>query len=129
MPKVPPSGMTQRVSPYPVPNMQRANSPRPSAGAWSPQDDDNLMNARAQGLSWAPIAQIHFPNKTGNACRKRHERLMEKRSVENWDGMKVEQLAREYLELRKEMWEMLANRVGEKWQIVEAKVNTPPSNI
>ncbi len=43
--------------------------------------------------------------------------------------MKVEQLAREYLELRKEMWEMLANRVGEKWQIVEAKVNTPPSNI
>lgn len=125
MPKAPPSTTTQRMSPYPMPNTQRPSrpsSPRPSGGAWSPQDDETLKTARSEGLSWAPIAQIYFPNKTGNACRKRHERLSEKKKGDNWDSLKLEQLAREYLDVRKDMWDMLASRVGEKWQDVEAIV-------
>ncbi|KAI9849475.1 MAG: hypothetical protein M1837_004095 [Sclerophora amabilis] len=93
---------------------------RPST-AWTPSEDQILMNTRAQGLNWAPIQQAHFPNKTPNACRKRHERLMERRNAEDWDADKLESLAKEYLNLRKDMWSMLANQVGEKWQVVEAK--------
>ncbi len=48
---------------------------------------------------------------------------MEKRSVDDWDGEKIERLAREYVEVRSEMWETLARRFGEKWQTVEAKVS------
>jgi len=121
MPRVPRPGPNQRTSPYPVSNLPR--SPRPSTGAWSAEDDEILMNARAQQLSWAPLAQRYFPDKTGNACRKRHERLMEKNREEKWEGGKIEMLAREYLGIRQEMWQMLANRVGEKWQTVEAKVS------
>ncbi|KAI9806016.1 MAG: hypothetical protein M1833_004423 [Piccolia ochrophora] len=89
--------------------------------AWTAQEDQLLMNARAQGLNWAPIQQAHFPGKTPNACRKRHERLMERRSAEDWDAEKFQTLAKEYQSLRKDMWTMLGNRVGEKWQLVEAK--------
>ena len=74
-------------------------------------------------MNWQPIATKYFPDKTANACRKRHERLMEKRNnTENWEGVKMETLAKAYNDLREEMWKILADRVGEKWQIVEAKV-------
>jgi hypothetical protein len=91
---------------------------------WSPEDDNTLMEARSSGLNWQPIAAKHFPNKTANACRKRHERLMERRNAEDWDGEKLETLATEYMAVRREMWSVLADRVGEKWQIIEAKVGT-----
>ena len=93
-----------------------------SAAAWSAKDDETLMNARASGLNWQPIASKHFPSKTANACRKRHERLMEKRNAEDWEGVKLETLASEYMNVRREMWSVLASRVGEKWTMVEAKV-------
>lgn len=48
---------------------------------------------------------------------------MEKNREEKWEGGKIEMLARAYLEIRQEMWKMLADRVGEKWQTVEAKVS------
>ena len=80
------------------------------------------MAARAKGLSWNPIATKHFPTKTANACRKRHERLMERRNAEDWDGVKLDMLAREYMAVRREMWSVLADRVGEKWEIIESKV-------
>jgi hypothetical protein len=51
---------------------------------------------------------------------------MERRNAEDWDGIKLETLAREYMEVRKEMWEILGRRVNEKWQIVEAKVCAVP---
>lgn len=89
---------------------------------WTAEDDEVLMAARASGLNWQPIATKHFPNKTANACRKRHERLMERRNAEDWDGVKLETLATEYMAIRREMWSILADRVGEKWQIIEAKV-------
>jgi hypothetical protein len=94
-----------------------------STSIWTAEDDETLMAARAQGMNWQPIANSHFPNKSGNACRKRHERLMEKRNAEDWDGIKLERLAVEYMAVKKEMWSMLAIRLGEKWQNVEAKVS------
>ncbi|KAI9668678.1 MAG: hypothetical protein M1829_005291 [Trizodia sp. TS-e1964] len=124
MPKVTKAPNTQRTSPVAVNGANgtpASNSLRPSSGAWSPRDDEILMQARAQGLNWVPIQQAHFSAKTPNACRKRHERLMEKRSVEDWDSLKLDKLAMEYMNLRKDMWQMLATRVGEKWQLIEAK--------
>lgn len=84
------------------------------------------MQARQRGLNWQPIASQFFPDKTANACRKRHERLMDKRnSADNWDGVKVETLAKAYVDVREQMWKILADRIGEKWQNVEAKVCHP----
>ncbi|KAH0542565.1 hypothetical protein FGG08_003070 [Glutinoglossum americanum] len=121
MPKVSRSNSPQRISPYPVSNGAPPTSLRSSSGAWAPHDDEILINARAQGLNWAPIQLQHFPTKTPNACRKRHERLMERRSAEDWDGGKLEKLAMEYMNMRKDMWTMLAAKVGEKWQVIEGK--------
>ncbi|KAF2814528.1 uncharacterized protein BDZ99DRAFT_458553 [Mytilinidion resinicola] len=92
-----------------------------AATTWTTKDDETLMSARASGLNWQPIATKHFPSKTANACRKRHERLMERKNAEDWDGVKLETLAMEYMNVRREMWTILANRVGEKWTMVEAK--------
>lgn len=101
------------------------SSIRPSSGAWNPQDDQTLMTARAQGMNWAPIQQAYFPSKTANACRKRHERLMERRNADDWDGLKLENLAKNYMGMRREIWSGLASLTGEKWNVVEQKVNTP----
>ncbi|KAH7400209.1 hypothetical protein BKA64DRAFT_778463 [Cadophora sp. MPI-SDFR-AT-0126] len=94
---------------------------RPSSGAWTPSDDQALMAARAQGMNWAPIQQMYFPNKTPNACRKRHERLMERRNADDWDGQKLENLAKNYMGMRREIWSTLAAQTGEKWNVVEQK--------
>lgn len=98
---------------------------RPSSGAWSPADDHTLMQARSAGMNWQPIKQMYFPLKTPNACRKRHERLMEKRNADDWDGMKLEGLARSYMGMRREIWAGLAEATGEKWSVVEQKVFPP----
>lgn len=92
------------------------------SSSWSAKDDETLIQARAQGLNWNQIAPKHFPVKSANACRKRHERLMERQNAEQWDGVKLDVLAQAYMEVRREMWSILAARVGEKWQVVETKV-------
>ncbi|EON63236.1 hypothetical protein W97_02463 [Coniosporium apollinis CBS 100218] len=98
-----------------------ANSTR-VASTWTPQDDEVLMSARQSGMNWQPIATKHFPSKTANACRKRHERLMDRGKADEWNGVKLETLAKEYMNVRKEMWTILAERLGgEKWTMVEAK--------
>ena len=95
-----------------------------SSTPWSPASDDQLVHARQEGLNWASIAEKHFPNKTANACRKRHERLMEKRGSQGeWNGGKFEEVAKAYAEVREEMWRILADRVHEKWSVVERKVS------
>ncbi|KAM0279180.1 hypothetical protein ACHAQH_004724 [Verticillium albo-atrum] len=94
---------------------------RASSGAWTPQDDQTLLAARAQGLNWAQIQITYFGNKTPNACRKRHERLMERKGADDWDNRKLERLAKEYMSMRKDIWAGLAARTGEKWNVVEAK--------
>lgn len=97
-------------------------SHRPSSGAWTYQDDQQLMAARAQGLNWSQIKDTYFPSKTANACRKRHERLAERRDADDWDQRKMQRMAKEYMTMRKEIWGPLAARTGEKWSVVEAKV-------
>jgi hypothetical protein len=47
---------------------------------------------------------------------------MERQNAEQWDGVKLNELAQAYMEVRREMWSLLASRVGEKWQLVELKV-------
>ena len=94
------------------------------SSSWSAQDDETLIQARTQGLNWNQIAPKYFPNKSPNACRKRHERLMERMNAEQWDGVKLDVLAQAYMEVRREMWSLLAARVGEKWQLVETKVSS-----
>lgn len=114
-----PLSSTSYASPLPP---APVSSIRPSSGAWNPADDQTLMAARAQGMNWAPIQQAYFPSKTPNACRKRHERLMERRSADDWDGLKLENLAKNYMGMRREIWSGLAAQTGEKWNVVEQKV-------
>jgi hypothetical protein len=92
------------------------------SSSWSTRDDETLIQARAQGLNWNQISPKHFPQKSANACRKRHERLMERQNAEQWDGVKLDVLAQAYMDVRREMWSILGARVGEKWQLVEQKV-------
>ncbi|KAJ2902812.1 myb family transcription factor [Zalerion maritima] len=95
---------------------------RASSGAWSGQDDQTLLAARAQGLNWSQIQATYFPSKTSNACRKRHERLMERKGADDFDARRFQLVAKEYMNMRKEIWQGLAQRTGEKWNVVEAKV-------
>jgi hypothetical protein len=92
------------------------------SSSWSAKDDETLIQARAQGLNWNQISPKHFPQKSPNACRKRHERLMERQNAEQWDGVKLDILAQAYMDVRRDMWSILAARVGEKWTLVEQKV-------
>lgn len=49
---------------------------------------------------------------------------MERQNAEQWDGgVKLDVLAQAYMEVRREMWSILAARVNEKWQLVEQKVD------
>ncbi|KAJ4407087.1 hypothetical protein N0V85_004418 [Neurospora sp. IMI 360204] len=100
----------------PLPTQHRASS-----GAWNQDDDRALLALRAMGKNWNQIQREAFPNKTGNACRKRHERLMERRGQTDFDSLKLERLSKEYMSMRKEIWKPLADRCGEKWHVVEAQ--------
>ncbi|KAL2169458.1 hypothetical protein VTG60DRAFT_6002 [Thermothelomyces hinnuleus] len=92
---------------------------RASSGAWNQEDDRTLLTLRAMGKNWNQIQREAFPGKTGNACRKRHERLMERRGQNDFDNRKLERLCKEYMGMRKEIWQPLASRCGEKWNVVE----------
>lgn len=117
----------QTTRPSQIPGPLTTQTNERSSAAWSTEDDNLLMRCRTSGMNWQPIATNHFPTKTPNACRKRHERLMEKRNAESWDGLKIEDLARAYMGCRETMWRMVGEKVGEKWNIVEMKVLcTPP---
>jgi hypothetical protein len=102
------------------------SSVRPSSEAWTPRDDQTLMQARAQGMNWAHIQQGYFPFKTPKACRKRHERLMERRNADDWDGLRLDNLAKNYMTMRRDIWSGLAAQTGEKWNVVEQKVGLRP---
>ncbi|KAI9711169.1 MAG: hypothetical protein M1828_001955 [Chrysothrix sp. TS-e1954] len=88
---------------------------------WSSHDDEVLMQARVKGMGWPQIAKQYFPAKSYNACRKRHERLMGRKDFEDWDQDRLESLGRRYMDLRKEMWSVLGDAVGERYDVVEAK--------
>lgn len=96
---------------------------RPSSGAWTAADDVQLIKARKHGLNWKQIRNTYFPNKSPNACRKRHERLLERREPDEWSQDRLQNLARNYMELRKDIWAPLAARTGERWNVVEQRVS------
>lgn len=49
---------------------------------------------------------------------------MDKRNSNgSWEGVKVETLAKAYLDVREEMWKILAAKVNENWKTVEQKVS------
>jgi hypothetical protein len=48
-------------------------------------------------------------------------------SVAYPDNDKLERLCTEYMTMRKEIWQPLAARYGEKWNVVEMQVRHPPS--
>jgi hypothetical protein len=106
------------VGPSGLPAQHRASS-----GAWTASEDQTLLAARQSGQNWTQIQAAYFPTKTPNACRKRHERLMERRGADDWDTRKMEQIAKEYMAMRKEIWAPLALRTGQKWHVVEQKVS------
>ena len=91
---------------------------------WTPEDDARLKQARKDGMNWEPIAKTWFPSKTANACRKRHERLMEKvNTTEEWDSAQLEAMEIAYYKFRERMWKFIADEINEKWQTVESKVS------
>ncbi|AEO55669.1 hypothetical protein MYCTH_2299736 [Thermothelomyces thermophilus ATCC 42464] len=89
-------------------------------GTWTAEDDKTLLQARSRGQNWAELQRTHFPNKTANACRKRYERLVERRGIHDYSGRRLEMVAKEYMNMRRELWSGLADRVGMKWEVVEA---------
>ncbi|KAI4742485.1 hypothetical protein E4T50_07104 [Aureobasidium sp. EXF-12298] len=126
MPKIKRISSNPRQAPFPLTQARQSASAEPQLGHrntanWSSADDEVLAAARAAGLNWQSTAAKHFPNKTANACRKRHERLVERRTHEDWTTKRLDTLAVQYMELRKEIWSPLAVKVGERWNVVEAK--------
>lgn len=130
-PELPESTMMQSTPQYPmnggpVQPLQYPPPPthqRPSSSAWTQQNDEILLTARARGMNWQPISAQYFQDKSPNACRKRHERLIMMRSSnEDWEGEKMKELADQYMTMRESIWKPLADQMGEKWMVVELKV-------
>lgn len=107
-----------------APSTPKPTLPSTAAGPWQPEYDAQLIEARKHSLNWADISQQYFPSKTANACRKRHERLMDVfQTTEDWEPTKLEEMAAAYVELRQQIWEVLAKEIGENWKVVETKVS------
>ena len=94
-------------------------------GTWTAEDDTTLIQARKQGQNWTDLQRAHFPSKSSNACRKRYERLVERRGLNDHSGRRAEKIASEYMSMRRETWSGLAERVGMRWELVEALVRIP----
>jgi hypothetical protein len=48
---------------------------------------------------------------------------MERKGADDWDVRKFEKIAKEYMSMRKELWQPLAAKCGEKWTVVEQRVS------
>ncbi|KAK3331807.1 hypothetical protein B0T19DRAFT_86912 [Cercophora scortea] len=97
------------------------DQPANNYGTWTAAEDRALLSARSRGHHWASIQRDFFPTKTANACRKRHERLMERQGTNHLDARRLERVAKEYMNMRQEMWSGLAARMGEPWELVEGQ--------
>jgi hypothetical protein len=103
----------------------KQSQPRSSA-AWTKTDDEKLIDCRRQGEKWETIAKEHFAPKSANACRKRHERLLEMEAcVDAADKIKHEDLGVAYKKHREVFWQAIASDLGnDKWEACEAMVST-----
>ena len=100
-------------------------SARSSSASWDLEADWLLKEARSRDMNWGLIQQTYFPNKSANACRKRHERLMSMRNNALCSGEREERIAQSYIALRKETWAPIAAQTGEEWHVIEQKVCRP----
>ena len=46
------------------------------------------------------------------------------KTADSWDNAKLEKLAVAYNDYREQMWKVIGHNMGEKWQVVEAKVSS-----
>ena len=108
------------MPPQPTPQLHHPGQSAP----WSVQEDEVLMNAKAAGLGWNEIHQRYFQTKSGNACRKRHERLMQKLRTTDWDDNRIRRVMTEYGRpgVREKFWGGIANSLGERWEDCERVV-------
>ncbi|KIX01668.1 uncharacterized protein Z518_09394 [Rhinocladiella mackenziei CBS 650.93] len=108
---------TSSIAPH---SARREPLPRPGQSSpWTAEEDNILLDAKSQGLAWEEIKIKHFPNKSGNACRKRHERLLAKARKTDWDEARVQKLVNCYSRCREQIWRQLSDQVGERWDEVE----------
>ena len=91
---------------------------------WTAADDSALIDAKGQGLGWNEIHQRFFPNKSGNSCRKRHERLMFKLRSCEWSDGRIQNVMNAYNTrgVREHFWRGIADPFGENWQDAEKVV-------
>lgn len=101
-----------------VPQAAPEQPRRLSSGAWSEEQDLKLIQLRKTAGNWAKIAE-HFDGKTGNACRKRHERLLDRQKNASRDGDTLQRVSKAYMGMRKEVWRELAKQTQLKWSDVE----------
>lgn len=94
-------------------------------GPWTVEMDEILIEHHRR-LKWDQIAERFFNNtKTGNACRKRHARvIMERKEPARWDQERVQKVINAYNResMREKMWKPLAEATNERWQDVERLV-------
>jgi len=111
----------------PAPHMQRDKVPRPGqSGPWTHEEDEILKAERGRGSGWDDIHKMHFPGKSGNACRKRYERLSIKARDTSWDDGRINKLLSIYSRHRESVWRPVADEAGEKWEDVERVVSLVP---
>jgi hypothetical protein len=110
-------------APAPLSPVTAPAHPNQSA-LWLDQEDTMLINAKNQGLGWNEIHKMYFPTKSGNACRKRHERLMTKLRSSDWDEARIAQVMAEYDRpgVREAFWGRIAAPFHERWEDVEKVV-------
>jgi len=120
--------MAQSMRPPPAmraPMTPHEPLPKPGQSSpWTTEEDNLLVEAKSQGLAWEEIHKRHFPNKSGNACRKRHERVMAKLRETDWDEARIRRVISQYNRpgVRESIWRPLSDLVGEKWEDVEKVV-------
>ena len=94
-----------------------------SGQGWTDGEDQLLVEAKKKGLQWNAISEQYFTGKSGNACRKRHERILQ-RSRAEWPEDKLERLATTYMSMREQIWTRIADELGEsRWERVENMVS------
>jgi hypothetical protein len=92
---------------------------------WTEEDDRTLLDAKSKGLGWNDIHMRYFPGKSGNACRKRYERVIQKAKQTNWTDERVRMVMATYDQPsnREAFWTKIAQQVGESnWEEVERVV-------
>ncbi|KAK5084324.1 hypothetical protein LTR05_005400 [Lithohypha guttulata] len=89
---------------------------------WTPLMDEILVENHKR-MKWEQISEQFFQGKkSGNACRKRFSRVIQERQdPSRWPPEQVQQIRSAYQKdnLRKEMWMLLAERTGCKWEDLE----------